>query len=105
MTTQPPGAWRPSRTLDALGKKCPLPIIMLADRIRDVPIGQTIEVLADVFGEKPENQIAALLKQGVFTTISSIGVRVAQMLATVQFDGDSGRRTKQINLHATPAIE
>ena len=37
----------PSLTLDALGKKCPIPIIMLADRIRDVPIGQTIEVLAD----------------------------------------------------------
>jgi tRNA 2-thiouridine synthesizing protein A len=34
-------------TLDALGKKCPIPIIMLADRIREVPVGQTIEVLAD----------------------------------------------------------
>ncbi len=38
---------QPALTLDALGKKCPLPIIMLADRIREVPIGQTIEVLAD----------------------------------------------------------
>jgi len=38
---------QPALTLDALGKKCPVPIIMLADRIRDVPIGQTIEVLAD----------------------------------------------------------
>jgi tRNA 2-thiouridine synthesizing protein A len=37
----------PTLTLDALGKKCPIPIIMLADRIRDVAIGQTIEVLAD----------------------------------------------------------
>jgi tRNA 2-thiouridine synthesizing protein A len=36
-----------SLTLDALGKKCPIPIIMLADRIRDVTVGQTIEVLAD----------------------------------------------------------
>lgn len=34
-------------TVDALGKKCPIPIIMLADRIREVPLGQTIEVLAD----------------------------------------------------------
>lgn len=34
-------------TVDALGKKCPIPIIMLADRIREVPVGQTIEVLAD----------------------------------------------------------
>ena len=33
--------------LDALGKKCPIPIIMLADRIGEVPVGQIIEVLAD----------------------------------------------------------
>jgi len=38
---------KPVLTLDALGKKCPIPIIMLADRIREVPVGQTIEVLAD----------------------------------------------------------
>jgi tRNA 2-thiouridine synthesizing protein A len=37
----------PALTLDALGKKCPIPIIMLADRIRDVQVGQTIAVLAD----------------------------------------------------------
>jgi tRNA 2-thiouridine synthesizing protein A len=37
----------PALTLDALGKKCPVPIIMLADRIREVRVGQTIEVLAD----------------------------------------------------------
>jgi tRNA 2-thiouridine synthesizing protein A len=46
--TPPPHATdAPALTLDALGKKCPVPIIMLADRIRDVPIGQTIAVLAD----------------------------------------------------------
>jgi tRNA 2-thiouridine synthesizing protein A len=38
---------RPALTIDALGKKCPIPIIMLADRIRDVRIGQLIAVLAD----------------------------------------------------------
>jgi tRNA 2-thiouridine synthesizing protein A len=37
----------PALTLDALGKKCPVPIIMLADRIREVRIGETIAVLAD----------------------------------------------------------
>jgi tRNA 2-thiouridine synthesizing protein A len=46
-TAQPALPPQPALTLDALGKKCPVPIIMLADRIRDVPIGQTIEVLAD----------------------------------------------------------
>jgi tRNA 2-thiouridine synthesizing protein A len=33
--------------IDALGKKCPQPIIMLAERIREVRIGQVVEVLAD----------------------------------------------------------
>lgn len=37
----------PALTIDALGKKCPIPIIMLADRIQDVRVGQLIEVLAD----------------------------------------------------------
>jgi tRNA 2-thiouridine synthesizing protein A len=37
----------PMLVIDALGRKCPIPIIMLAARIRDVPIGETIAVLAD----------------------------------------------------------
>jgi tRNA 2-thiouridine synthesizing protein A len=41
------GPAQPALTIDALGKKCPIPIIMLAERIREVDIGQTIEVLAD----------------------------------------------------------
>jgi len=42
-----PGAPAAALTINALGKKCPIPIIMLAERIREVAIGQTIEVLAD----------------------------------------------------------
>jgi tRNA 2-thiouridine synthesizing protein A len=34
-------------TIDALGRKCPIPIIMLAERIREVPVGEIITVLAD----------------------------------------------------------
>jgi tRNA 2-thiouridine synthesizing protein A len=33
--------------IDALGRKCPIPIIMLAEQIRDVPIGAVVAVLAD----------------------------------------------------------
>ena len=33
--------------IDALGRKCPIPIIMLAEQIRDVPVGGVIAVLAD----------------------------------------------------------
>jgi len=42
----PPGA-APTLTIDALGRKCPIPIIMLAEQIRDVPVGAVIAVLAD----------------------------------------------------------
>jgi len=47
--TPPVGApaWVPALTIDALGRKCPIPIIMLAERIREVPIGQVVAVLAD----------------------------------------------------------
>jgi tRNA 2-thiouridine synthesizing protein A len=34
-------------TTDAFGRKCPIPIIMLAEQIRDVPVGEIIAVLAD----------------------------------------------------------
>jgi tRNA 2-thiouridine synthesizing protein A len=40
----PPGALV---VIDALGRKCPIPIIMLADQIGAVPIGSVIAVLAD----------------------------------------------------------
>ena len=45
MTTATPPV--PARTIDALGRKCPIPIIMLAERIREVPIGSVVSVLAD----------------------------------------------------------
>jgi tRNA 2-thiouridine synthesizing protein A len=38
---------QPVLTIDALGRKCPIPIIMLAEQIRDVPVGAVIAVLAD----------------------------------------------------------
>jgi tRNA 2-thiouridine synthesizing protein A len=42
----PPGA-APDLTIDALGRKCPIPIIMLAGQIGEVPVGAVIAVLAD----------------------------------------------------------
>jgi tRNA 2-thiouridine synthesizing protein A len=47
--TPPAGApaSAPALTIDALGRKCPIPIIMLAERIREVPVGQIVAVLAD----------------------------------------------------------
>jgi tRNA 2-thiouridine synthesizing protein A len=37
----------PALIINALGRKCPIPIIMLAERIREVPIGEIIAVTAD----------------------------------------------------------
>jgi tRNA 2-thiouridine synthesizing protein A len=36
-----------AQTLDCRGKRCPLPVIELARRIRVVPVGGTVTVLAD----------------------------------------------------------
>jgi tRNA 2-thiouridine synthesizing protein A len=49
-------------TIDALGKKCPIPIIMLAERIREVAIGQTVEVLADDPAAKSDLPAWCMLK-------------------------------------------
>jgi tRNA 2-thiouridine synthesizing protein A len=49
-------------TIDALGKKCPIPIIMLAERIREVAIGQLIEVLADDPAAKSDLPAWCMLK-------------------------------------------
>ena len=34
-------------TIDCLGRRCPLPVIELAKRIREVEIGDVVRVLAD----------------------------------------------------------
>jgi tRNA 2-thiouridine synthesizing protein A len=38
---------QPALTIDALGKKCPIPIIMLAEQINHVPLNAVVAVLAD----------------------------------------------------------
>ena len=45
--TEPPALPVPALTIDALGRKCPIPIIMLAEQIRGVPLGAVVAVLAD----------------------------------------------------------
>jgi tRNA 2-thiouridine synthesizing protein A len=44
LSAPPPAA---ALVIDALGRKCPIPIIMLAEQIRDVPLGAVVAVLAD----------------------------------------------------------
>ena len=37
----------PTLVIDAVGRRCPLPVIDLAKRVTEVPVGAVIEVLAD----------------------------------------------------------
>jgi tRNA 2-thiouridine synthesizing protein A len=62
----------PALTLDALGKKCPIPIIMLADKIREVPVGATIEVLADDPAAKSDLPAWCALKSQEFVSAADL---------------------------------
>ena len=64
----------PVLTLDALGKKCPVPIIMLADRIREVQVGEIIEVLADDPAAKTDLPAWCALKSQEFVGVSDRSV-------------------------------
>jgi tRNA 2-thiouridine synthesizing protein A len=37
----------PAEVLNCLGQRCPLPVIALARRLPDVPVGAVVRVLAD----------------------------------------------------------
>jgi tRNA 2-thiouridine synthesizing protein A len=60
-------------TIDALGRKCPIPIIMLAERIREVAIGETIEVLADDPAAKSDLPAWCMLKSQEFLGTRDLG--------------------------------
>ena len=74
MTPPQPATDAPALTLDALGKKCPVPIIMLADRIREVRIGQTIAVLADDPAAKTDLPAWCTLKTQEFVGMTELPV-------------------------------
>lgn len=50
----PAPAFQAHLTIDALGRKCPIPIIMLAQRLHEVPVGGIIAVLADDPAAQPD---------------------------------------------------
>src|SRR6266498_1672981 len=58
----------PALTIDALGRKCPIPIIMLAERIREVPIGQVVAVLADDPAARTDVPAWCMIKSQEFVT-------------------------------------
>jgi tRNA 2-thiouridine synthesizing protein A len=62
----------PTVVIDALGRKCPIPIILLAGRIREVPIGETIAVLADDPAAKPDIPAWCTMKLHEFVAITEL---------------------------------
>jgi len=65
----PASAPAPALTIDALGRKCPIPIIMLAERIREVPIGQVVAVLADDPAARTDVPAWCAIKSHEFVTM------------------------------------
>ena len=61
----------PMLVIDALGRKCLIPIIMLAERIRGVPIRGTIAVLADDPAAKTDVPAWCAMKSHEFVGSSS----------------------------------
>ncbi len=65
-------ATSPGLRINALGKKCPIPIIMLAQRIAEVPIGQLVEVLADDPAAKSDLPAWCTLKSHEFVGVTGL---------------------------------
>jgi tRNA 2-thiouridine synthesizing protein A len=70
----PDAGQRPELSIDALGKKCPIPIIMLAERIREVPVGRLVEVLADDPAARTDLPAWCALKSHAFVTMTELPV-------------------------------
>jgi tRNA 2-thiouridine synthesizing protein A len=62
----------PALTIHALGRKCPIPIIMLAERIGEVRIGQFVEVLADDPATKTDIPAWCQLKSQEFVQATAL---------------------------------
>jgi tRNA 2-thiouridine synthesizing protein A len=62
----------PALTIDALGRKCPIPVIMLAERIREVPVGQVVAVLADDPAARSDIPAWCMLKSQEFVTATDL---------------------------------
>ena len=69
----PPGAAEaPALRIDALGRKCPIPIIMLAEQIGHVAVGQAVQVLADDPAAKTDVPAWCALKSHDFLALADL---------------------------------
>jgi len=73
----PASARGPALTIDALGKKCPIPIIMLAGRIGEVRVGELVEVLADDPAAKTDLPAWCMIKSHDFVASTDLAASTA----------------------------
>ena len=64
-----------------------------------------VELLANVFGQEPQHEVAVLLQEQILAAVTAIGLRAVEMLRAVQLNGEPCLGTQQVHLHATVAVE
>jgi tRNA 2-thiouridine synthesizing protein A len=52
MVDKNPKTSKADKVIDAIGKKCPMPILILRDALDDVKFGQVVELIGDDIGMK-----------------------------------------------------
>ena len=64
-----------------------------------------VQIPAEVFGQKPQHEIAALLKQLVLASIPPVRGPVSEMLRTIQLHCHASVRTKEIHFKGPCTIK
>lgn len=64
-----------------------------------------VQIPAEVFGQKPQHEIAALLKQLVLASVAPVRDAVGEMLRTIQLHGHASVCTEEIDLQVAGTIK
>ena len=75
------------------------------DQRRQNGVQDDIEMFAHVFRQESQDQISVLLQESILSAIPPVGLGVSQVLGSVQFDGHTGVRAKQIDFHPPAVVE
>ncbi len=64
-----------------------------------------IQLLADVFGEEPQDEVAVLLKELILSPVAAVGGRIREVLRAIEFYRDACILTEQVNFERPKSIE
>ena len=68
-------------------------------------IEHSVELLADVLREEPQDEVAVLLKQLVLAAVAPIGDRIRQVLSAIQFHGDARLGAQEVDFQRAKPVE